>query len=616
MSEPDAPKQSADPPINTPEPPAEAQPFVATIQGVWAQVKHHKVVQWTLAYLAIAYTLLHGAEMLAGTLNWSHALLRIFTLILILGVPVIITLAWYHGARGLQRVSGTEFMIIALLLALGGAFLWRDSTDHEQATETAAESKPALAAALPVVPVASDDKSIAVLPFADMSEKKDQEYMSDGIADELLNLLAQVPDLKVIARTSSFSFKGKDVPIAEIARQLNVAHVVEGSIRKSGNKLRITAQLIRTADSTHLWSDSYDRPLDDIFAVQDEIAGAIVQALQIQLAGGELSRRKGGTQNLEAYQLYLRAWSAMDQTTQSSLDAAGEYLDQAIKLDPGYGMAWSALASVASLKTENGYLEVTEGWERARRLAQHALQLSPDLSHAHTRLQYVYLAFDWDWVAAETEGQRALAIDPTNPSALNMAGILSRTLGRWDDAERQLRAALARDPLDPYALWNLGFTYYLAGRFAESESMYRKLLELSPDFGWTRPYLGKTLLAQGKPEAALAMVQQEVDESYRLRFLPVVLQAAGRKAEADKALQAQIAQWADTGAFFVAMTYAYRGDHDLALEWLERAYKQKNVSLDEIVGEPLFKNLADDPRFKAFLRKMKLPELSGTPALQ
>jgi TolB-like protein/Tfp pilus assembly protein PilF len=441
-----------------------------------------------------------------------------------------------------------------------------------------------------------------------MSAEKNQEYMSDGMAEELLNLLAQVPDLKVIARTSSFAFKGKDVPVAEIARQLNVAHVVEGSIRKSGNTIRITAQLIRTTDSTHLWSETYDRPLDDIFKVQDEIAGAIVQALQIQLMGGTLARQKGGTQNLKAYQLYLRAWNGEDWNNRSSLDAAGDYLEQAIKLDPSYGIAWLGLASVVSLKTDNGFLNAAEGYERARQLAQHALQLSPELADAHARLQYIHRAFDWDWAAAETEGRRALAIDPNNARAMMYAGALSYTLGRWNDAERQLRAAVARDPLNTYVIWHLGTAYYLAGRFGEAEGVFRKLLEMDPGFPWTRSCLGKALLAQGKPEAALAMVQQTVDETERLTILPVALQAADRQAEADEALKAQIANWGATGAYFVAQTYAYRGDHDLALQWLERAYKQKDASLVEIVGEPLFKSLADDPRFKAFLRKMKLPE--------
>jgi TolB-like protein/tetratricopeptide (TPR) repeat protein len=612
MNEPEAPQQPSDPPPSTPAPPAETRTFGATMQGVWERIKHHKVVQWTLAYLAVAYTLLHGAEMLTGSLGWPHGWIRLFTLLLILGVPIVVTLAWYHGSRGQQRASGTEIMIIALLIALGGAFLWRDSNDHEQATEAVATATPAPVAALPVVPVAPNDKSIAVLPFVDMSAEKDQEYMSDGIAEELLNLLAQVPDLKVIARTSSFAFKGEKIEIAEIARKLNVAHVLEGSVRKSGNQLRITAQLVRASDSTHLWSQTYDRPMTDVFKVQDEIANAIVQALQIRLAGGELNRRKGGTQNLEAYQLHLRAMSTFYNNTQPALDASGEYLEQAIKLDPNYGNAWSLLAETVLLKTESGWLDPREGYERTRQLAQHALELSPELAHAHSLLQHVYRTLDWDWARAESEQQQALAIDPTNPSVLMYSGMLYRTLGRWDEAERRYLAALARDPLNTYVIWDLATSYYGAGRFSEAEATYRQLLELAPNFYWTRPYLGKTLLAQGKAEAALAIVQEETDEGARLKYLPAVLQAAGQQAEADEALRAQIAYWASTGAYWVAQNYAYRGDHDLALEWLERAYQQKDPVLAEIVGEPLFKSMVKDPRYKAFLRKMNLPETDNT----
>jgi adenylate cyclase len=227
---------------------------------------------------------------------------------------------------------------------------------------------------------------------------------------------------------------------------------------------------------------------------------------------------------------------------------------------------------------------------------------------AHAQLQYVYLAFDWNWAAAETEGQRALAIAATDPEVLNIAGILSYTLGRWDDAERQIRAALVRDPLDTYAMWNLGFTYYGAGRFSDSVRIYRKLLEMEPGFPWGHNYLGLTLLAQGKADEALAVVQQQSNDGERLKLLPIMLQAVGRQAESDEALRAQIARWTNTGAFYVAMTYAYRGDHDHAIEWLERAYQQKDTWLaTTIIGEHLFKSMADDPRYKAFLRKMNLP---------
>lgn len=507
---------------------------------------------------------------------------------------------WFTG-RGKRRLWSVGLAVVALLLVLGGGLFWYYEGTSDTPIPTPAST------GTPVAAPALNEKSIAVLPFADMSAEKNQEHMSDGIAEELLNLLAQVRDLKVIARTSSFAFKGQNIDIAEIAKKLNVAHVLEGSVRTSGNRLRITAQLIRTADSTHLWSESYDRPFDDIFAVQDEIANAIVQALQIKFMGGTLTRREGGTQNLEAYQLYLRARNE-DTNTESSMDAAADYLEQAIKLDPSYGSAWAGLGNVVGIKTENGLLPSTEGWEKARQLSQHALQLSPDLSDAHAYLGYINLYFDWDWMAASREAQRAIAINPTDTSGLLIAGILSRTLGRWDDAERQLRAVLVRDPLHTTAVFHLGLTYYLAGRPEDSEEMYRHLLELDPTWTWARVYLAKTLLALGKPERALTIVQEDVDEGTRLMALPVVLQAAGRQAEADTALQALIERWGDTGAYGVALTYANRGEQDRAFEWLERAYRQRDAGLAEIVGEPLFKNIANDPRFKAFLRKMKLPE--------
>jgi tetratricopeptide (TPR) repeat protein len=233
--------------------------------------------------------------------------------------------------------------------------------------------------------------------------------------------------------------------------------------------------------------------------------------------------------------------------------------------------------------------------------------VSPDNTHAHTRLQYVYLNFDWDWAATEAEGRRARALSPTDPEVLNQAGMLSYVLGHWDDAERQFQEALVRDPLNSYTLWNLGFTYYAAGRFVESEAVYRRLLEIWPDFAWARNSLGKTLLVQGNADEALAVVQQLVDEAEQLKYIPVFLQATGRQAEADEALHAQIARWADAGAYYISMTYAYRGDHEHAFEWLERAYKQKDTFLSTIMGEPLFKNIADDARFRAFLRKMNLP---------
>ncbi|RPH47356.1 MAG: TIR domain-containing protein, partial [Lysobacterales bacterium] len=424
------------------------------------------------------------------------------------------------------RGAGMAFVSLALVYFAVDRYWLPNRVADEQA---AAPAQPA--ATTPI-----SEKSIAVLPFSDMSEKKDQEYLADGMAEEILNLLAQVSELRVPARTSSFYFKDKPTKIREIALELGVAHILEGSIRRAGDQLRVTAQLIRADNGYHLWSETYDRDVKDLFKVQDDIANAVVQALQIKLMGGELNRKKGGTQNLEAYELFLRAESALFQNTRSSLDAAYEYADQAIRLDRNYGLAWMLRANAVLLQAENGLRDATEGYERARQELRHALQLSPEISDAHALLGGMLMTVDRNWAAAETEERKALAIDPNNSTALQGASLRSIALGRWDDAERQLVSELVRDPLNPYVLWALGTAYYGAGRLQESESVYRKLLETRPDFLWTRTYLGKTLLMQGKPEAALAMLQQEADESFRLMLLLSALLAAGRKAEADEAL--------------------------------------------------------------------------------
>jgi len=599
-SAPEVAKESAQGSHATPE-----SPNPSAWSDIWARIKEHKVAQWTLAYAAFAYTALHAVQMAREAFEWPTAVSRVTLLVLLLGTPIAATLAWYHGHRSRRRISATELSILTVLLVIAGTLLWvygsRRGAESVPINRTA--TAPATSQSFAPPP-----HSVAVLPFVDMSEKKDQEYFGDGMAEEIIDLLTKVPGLYVPARTSSFYFKGKPTKVDDIARELRVAHILEGSIRKSGNQIRVTAQLVRSENGYHLWSETYDRDLRDVFKVQDEIANAVVQALQIGLMGGPLTRPKGGTQNLEAYQLYLRAVSAQLQPAAPSQVAVRKFLDQAIALDPKFGLAWSEIAWSTLVSADNGDLDSKEGYERARQLAQHALQLSPELADAHVVLQYVHLTYDWDWGASEREGQLALSADPNNSTALMVSGLVSSTLGRWDDAVRRLRLAVVRDPLDTYVNFNLGTAFYLAGRFADAEGQYRRVIALAPGFGWAYPYLGKTLLAEGKPEAALAVVQQAKQETDRMAMLSIALQAAGRTAEADDALSALLTKFANTDGYWVAMTYAYRGDRDHALQWLERSYAQKNIYLREILGEPLLKNLANDPRYKAFLRKMNLPE--------
>lgn len=511
-----------------------------------------------------------------------------------------------RAPRRKRALIAVAAAFVALLLT---GLLVRTQMPDDAVSPTAAAAPFAMA---PHV-VTDSEKSIAVLPFADMSEKRDQEFLADGMTEEIINLLANAPDLLVSARTSSFYFKGKATKLEEIGRELGVVHILEGSIRRFGDRLRVTAQLVRADNGFHLWSETYDRELRDLFAVQGEIANAVAQALQIRLRGGELSRRKGGTQNLEAYEFLLKAYNASYQNTATSFDEGAWYAQQAIDRDPEYGLAWSQLAIAISTKTDNALLEWRDGYPRARELAMHALELSPDMAETHALLEHLYVMLDWNWAAALRERKLGLAIDPTDPSVLQGAAIRENALGRWAEAEQLALKGLQRDPLSSWLLWTLGNTYYGAGRLDEAAATYRKLAEIEPNFQWTRMYLSKTLMEKGDTEAALAMNEQETDPTLLAYTRPTDYWIQGRKVESDAALQHAIELFGHINAYAIAQQYAYRGERDLALEWLEKSYEQKNTGLLEIVGEPLFRNLCGDPRFDAFMRKMGMPAVTSYP---
>lgn len=569
----------------------------------WDSLRHRKVVQWGIAYTAGAWGLLQLLQFLAETYDWPGRLLKLSTLGFLTGLPIVLVLAWYHGDRGEQRIRGGEAVILSLLFLVAAGVLWRyqpASDAPQSAAEVAADTFDGTAIL--------DEKSIAVLPFADMSPKKDQEYMSDGIAEELLNVLAKVPELKVIARTSSFAFKGEKIDIAEIARRLRVAHVLEGSVRTSGNKVRVTAQLIRAADSTQLWSERYDRPLDDIFAVQEEIAGAIVQALRVRLLNAAVDAREGGTTNLEAYQLYLQAVREFNLSTQESLQTSERLLKRAIELDPHFGRAWSRLGWVAYSSSITGDKAAIDAYQEARQSAERALQLNPQLADAHALLQVVLVQADKDWAAAETEGKKALELDPTNPEVLFSAGWFASIQRRYEEGERLYRKALERDPLNFNLVDGIAENYYRTGRLADAEQILTAYIEREPRSAWSRAMLSRVLLAQGKADEALATLREEVDEGARVANLPIMLQANGRQAEADAAMKELVAYWGEGCAICIARAYAYRGDNDRALEWLDQAYAIRDSSIMNVIDEPLMKGLVDDPRYKAFVRsKLRVP---------
>jgi len=395
--------------------------------------------------------------------------------------------------------------------------------------------------------------------------------------------------------------------LAEIARELNVANILEGTVRKSGSHLRINAQLVRADSGLPIWSQTFDRQFADVFAIQDEIATAAATALQITLNGGPLTREDGGTRNLEAYQLYLRGISLMNENSTASVKGARASFERAIQLDPKYGLAWVGLSFAWAAVTDQGYAPPRVGYEHCRQASRRAIELSPRLGAPHGQLAYVYRTLDWNWAVAAEEVDRALAMDPKNADTLYVKGLLAQTLGQRSEADRWMRAAIATDPLSTFAIFNYGNTLYLAGRFAEAEAQFRRLMQVAPKYEWTRAWLAKTLVVEGRPSAALAILPPEAATDSDLIYLAVVFLANGRKAEAARAIERLEREQGNVSAFYVANYYAYADDHASALQWLERAVEQKDTGLVDILGEPLLKNIEDEPRYKAVLRRMNLP---------
>ncbi len=449
-------------------------------------------------------------------------------------------------------------------------------------------------------------KSIAVLPFVDMSAGKDQEYFSDGLSEELLNLLAKIPELKVIGRTSSFSFKGKNEDLRSIAEKLGVTHILEGSVRKEGNNIRITAQLIRATDGSNLWSEIYDRDLKGIFQLQDEIAKSVVQQLKLKLL--ELPSAKGSsTGNIEAYNLILQGNYFFDKLDRENVAKALDLYLQALAIDSLDARVWVGISRSYSRQAWQNYIKQNEGYEKSQKAAEKAIALDNNLADGYSVLGGDKYYHDFDWTGAETTFQKALSLEPGNTNVLINLGALALTLGHLDKAIHFIKQALELDPLKPIYYSDQGAYMTYTNRFEEAIVSYKKALELNPQFQRAHMYLGRIYLLQGKPELALAEMQLENIEVFKRFGLALAYHALGRKKEADDELRNYIVNYQNDWAYLIAEIYAFRGEKDKAFEWLEKAYTRKDSWLIWLKGDPLLKKLEGDPRHKAFLKKMNLP---------
>ena len=459
--------------------------------------------------------------------------------------------------------------------------------------------------------------SIAVLPFANRSAGADDEYFSDGLADELLGVLSKIKGLRVTARTSSFQFKGTKDDVATIGRRLGVATLLEGSVRKAGNRIRVSVQLVNVADSSHLWSETYDRTLEDIFAVQDDIAHSVVKELRITLLGeaadsdasgaakAEVAQAaKGRGADPEAHRLYLLARHLSGRFGREDTAKATEYLKLAVAQEPAFALAWAELGANYAREADIGWVPLEEGYERAREAVERSLALEPDLAEGHSAMAGIREVYDWDWRGAEASAARALELAPGNANVLRRAAVLSR--GRLEEAIGLCCRALEQDPLSAAAHSNLGVMLHAADRFTEAEAAYRKALELTPQRIGAHANLALTLLAEGRGEEALAEAVGEPHEAFRLWASAIVHHALGHEAESEAALQELIEKHAANFAYQVSEVRGVRGEAEAAFEWLDRAYAQRDGGLAELRATPRLRSLHGDPRWGAYLRKVGL----------
>jgi adenylate cyclase len=508
--------------------------------------------------------------------------------------------------------------ILAMLVLLAG-WWWMQRSSKNQGLPAAPHAVPTAPATVP------DQKSVAVLPFVNLSDDKGSEYFSDGVSEELLTVLQKIPGMHVAARTSAFSFKGKNATAQEIGQKLGVAHLVEGSVRKSGDTVRIAARLTRADTGEELWSENYTRNLKDVFAVQTELAQTIVEQLLGRFVGTDAgstakekiqaevqAAEKGGTKNVEAHQLYLQGRFYENRHSDKSTREALAAYQRAVELDPGFARAWAGVARtntwVAGFSTEGGQKGLDAHLASARDAVARALAIEPNLPDALYARAWIETNFDFNWSAATQSVSKAMALAPADPNVLIAAANLETALGNTDRGIEIYRKAVELDPVNAQSRSFLAFGLATTKQFAEARAEYARVIELNSSAPWAHAGLGLSYLLENKFEEAATAAQADAGEWARLLIVSCARWGQKRVTESDAALAELTKNEAETAAFQIAEAYAYRGDKDRAFEWLERARRQRDPGLGDLRKDPLLENLYDDPRWNVFLHTMGLAD--------
>lgn len=589
------------------------------------EAKRRSVIRVAGLYLTGIWLLLQIADTVLPMLDAPAWIARTLLILLLIGFVPALVLAWVFewtpgglvrdGAASLDVAASVRagkrldrWIMVLLALALGyfavDKFVLAPSRETALAQEARQEGRS------DAIKETFGERSIAVLPFKDMSEAQDQRYLSDGISEELLNLLARVPELRVISRTSAFGFRDGKVDIPTIAKKLDVGYVLDGAIRKAGNRVRITVQLIDGRSDTQLWNDTYDRPLDDIFAIQDEIGASVVVQLKIKLLGKNLP--KVARTDPRAYELYLKALVISKRETAKSYDEAIPLLKQALKIDPALIAGWNLLGSIYSAQVGYGLIPSEDGYRLATEAARTSLALKLRNSHALAQLAEVSFRRDNDVTEAASQINRALDISPDDIYVLGIADDISMSLGNLDDAIKINRHIVALDPMQATSYSQLCLAYLRGGQLDDAISSCGTALQMDPAMSTAHYFVGSALLLKGDPKAALVEMQKEPFEAFRLIGEAMAYHSLGQHAQSDAVLAQIIAKYEKDAPFNIAYIEAWRGNADSAFAWLNKAVEYKDAGLPMILAEPMLASVQSDPRWLPFLRKVgRAPEQLG-----
>jgi serine/threonine-protein kinase len=576
----------------------------------FSELKRRNVYKVAVAYIVGGWALSQGIAQVFPVFNVPNWVIQLFVVMIVMGLPIALVLAWAFEItpQGIKRTETADAMpeagrqkknawiyivVVGAVVSLGLFFLGRYTAGHVAPRQSEVATTVA-------------GKSIAVLPLINESGDPKDEYFSDGLSEELIAALAQISGLKVIGRSSSFRFKDRTEEPKAIGKKLGVSTLLDGTVRKQGDQVRIVAQLVNAADGIQLWTQTFDGELKDIFKAQEEIAKAVAESLKVKLFGTQENQSQIATNNVEAHNAYLQGHFYFLRRNIDDYRKAIDYYDQAIEFDPQYALAYAERAEAWTLWGDlTGQRPMA--YPKARSDAEKAVAIAPTLAEARAALGFVRCFIDWKFADGVAELKRAKELSPTNPTANDLLARVIVYLGRFDEAERQARQAVELDPLSTVTQNNLARVLFYAGKLDEADAAARKSAELQPAGAANHRWQALIAAQRGDGETAMREAQLEPDDGYRRFELAIAQHVGGNRQAADAALTDLIAIAREGFAYQIAEVYALRGEKDKAFKWLQIAVDDRDAGMLGLLVDPLLRNLRDDPRYKNLVAKVGLP---------